>query len=269
METVYSKVEIDFKLLNGIVLVPAVVNDEQGYLLFDTGAMKTGLHKKHFTDIQGKELEIAKFSGGMANDIAAEITIRRLSFSSVTLTDCDAMLMDLSYVENSLMIFDPSLRLLGTMGIDIIRNFTVLMDYGETKIMLNPLRGFKKYTCIPLHMEALPVVEVEINGEQYSFVLDTGANTCLLATALQDRFPVQPVDGAPNVFTISSVSLHNRPYSNIVSVFTDISAIQSKVSVDGVIGYHVLSPQRTYFDFVNQKLYLEEKCASTKSLQLT
>ena len=203
-------------------------------------------------------MEIAKFSEGMKNDTATEITIRSLSFSSVTLTDCNVMLMDLSYVEDSLAAFDPSLRLLGTMGIDIIRNFSVILDYEESKITLNPLCGFDKYTCVPLQMEVLPVVEIEIGSGQYRFVLDTGANTCLLGSALQDQFPVQPVDGAPDVFTISSVSLQNRSYSNIVAVFTDISAIQNKVSVDGVIGYHILAPQRSYFDFSNQKLYLEE-----------
>lgn len=143
------------------------------------------------------------------------------------------------------------------MGIDVIRNFSVMMDYGERRITLNPLGGFDKYTCVPLQMELLPTVELEIGGEQYRFVLDTGANTCLLGTALRDRLSVQPVDGAPNVFQISSVSLQDRPYSGVVSVFTDISAIQSKVSVDGVIGYQILSPQRTYFDFSNQRLYLE------------
>lgn len=259
METIYSNIEIDFKLLQGIILVQATVNDEHGYLAFDTGAMQTALHKKYFSDIQGKELEIAKFSEGMKNDTATEITIRSLSFSSVTLTDCNVMLMDLSYVEDSLAAFDPSLRLLGTMGIDIIRNFSVMLDYGESKITLNPLCGFDKYTCVPLQMEALPVVEIGIDGEHYRFVLDTGANTCLLGSALQDRFPVQPVKDTPNVFNISSVSLQKRQYSDITSVFADISAIQSKVSVDGVIGYHVLSAQRSYFDFSNQKLYLEEK----------
>ena len=258
METIYSNIEIDFKLLNGIILVPAAVNDEQGYLIFDTGAMKTGLHRKYFSDMQGKELEIAKFSGEMASDTATEVTIRSLSFSGVTLTDQNAMLMDLSYVEDSLKGFDNSLRLLGTMGIDIIRDFSVMIDYGENKITLNSPCRFSKSTCVPLQMEALPVVEAEIDGEQYSFVLDTGANTCLLGTALQGRVPVQPVEDSPNVFKISSVSLQSRLYSDVLSVFTDISAIQSKVSVDGVIGYHILSPQRSYFDFSNRKLYLEE-----------
>ena len=254
----YSNIEVEFKLLNGIVLIPASVNDEQGYLIFDTGAMKTALHKKHFPDIQGKELEIAKFSGEMKSDTATEITIRSLSFSSITLTDCAAMLMDLSYVEDSLATFDPSMRLLGTMGIDIIRDFSVLMDYGKNKITLNPLCGFDQYTCVPLQMEALPIVELEIDGTPYPFVLDTGANTCLLGAALKDRLPVQPVEGAPNVFRISSVALQNRPYSNVLSVFTDISAIQNKVSVEGVIGYQILSSQRSYWDFSNQRLYLEE-----------
>lgn len=260
METTYLNIEIDFKLLQGIILVQATVNDEQGYLAFDTGAMQTALHKKYFSDIQGKELEIAKFSEGIKSDTATEITIRKLSFSNVTLTDCNVILMDLSYVEDTLAAFDPSLRLLGTMGIDIIHNFSVMIDYEKNKITLNPSPscGFNKFTCVPLRMEALPVVEIEINGEQYNFVLDTGANTCLLGTALQNRFPVRPMDDTPNVFTIPSVSLQNRPYSDIVSVFTDISAIQKKVPVDGVIGYHILSPQRVYLDFSSQKLYLEE-----------
>ena len=108
METIYSNLEIDFKLLRGIILVQATVNDEQGYLAFDTGAMQTALHKKYFSDIQGKELEIAKFSEGMKSDTATETTIRSLSFSGFTLTDCNVMLMDLSYVEDTLAAFDPS-----------------------------------------------------------------------------------------------------------------------------------------------------------------
>lgn len=258
MKTIYSDVEIDFKLLNGIVLIPAAVNDKQGYLIFDTGAMKTGLHRKYFSDMKGKELEIAKFSGEMANDTATEVTVPNLSFSEVTLTDQNAMLMELSYVEDSLKGFDPDLRLLGTMGIDIIRNYSVLMDYGENKITLNTSCKFDKSNCVPLPMEALPVVEAEIDGGKYRFVLDTGANTCLLGNELQGKVPVQPLEGTPSVFKISSVSLQNRPYKDVTAVFTDISAIQSKVSVDGVIGYHILSAQRSFFDFSNQKLYLEK-----------
>lgn len=257
MGAIYSNVEINFKLLNGIVLLPAAVNDEQGYFIFDTGAMKTALHKKYFPDIQGKELEIAKYSDEMKHDTATEITIRSLSFSSVTLTDCDGMLMDLSYVEDRLAAFDASVRLLGTMGIDIIQHFSVMMDYQENKITLNPLHSLDQCACIPLRMEALPVIQIAIDGKEYRFVLDTGANVCLLETALRDQVPMQTMAGAPEIFTIPSVSLQERSYNDVVSVLTDISAIQSKVSVSGVIGYQILSPQRSYFDFSNQKLYLE------------
>ena len=257
MATTYSNKIVDFKLVQGIILVQATVNDEQGYLAFDTGAMQTALHRKYFSDIQGKELKIAKFSEGMKNDMATEITIHSLSFSNVTLTDRKAMLMDLSYVEDRLAAFEPSLRLLGTMGIDIIRHFSVMLDYQEGKITLNPSGRFDRYTCVPLRMEALPVVEIKIGDGQYRFVLDTGANACLLGKALQELLPVQPVEGAPNVFHIPLVSLENHEYRDVASVFADISAIQSKVSVDGVIGYQILSSQRSYFDFMNEILYLE------------
>lgn len=257
----YSNIEIDFKLLNGIVLIPAAVNTERGYLIFDTGAMETALHKKYFSDVQGKELEIAKFNGNIKSEqseTASEIKIHSISFSDVALTDRDVILMDLSYVEDSLSAFDPDVRILGTMGIDIIGGFSVVMDYEKCRIVLNPSCGFAKYTYVPMKTEPQPIIDIEICGEQYSFVLDTGANTCLLGASLQNRLTVQPTEDDPNVFVIPSLSLHGRSYSGVLSVFADISAIQSKVPVDGIIGYQILSSQRAYFDFSNQKLYLEE-----------
>lgn len=261
MDIIYSNIEIDFKLLNGIALIPATVNTEHGYMIFDTGAMKTALHKKYFSNVQGKELEIAKFNGNIQSeqsDTATEVTIHSLSFSDITLTDCAAMLMDLSYVEDSLSAFDPDVRILGTMGIDIIGGFSVITDYGNSRIVLNPSCGFSKYTCVPMKTDPLPIIDVEICGEQYSFVLDTGANTCLLGAALQNRLNVQPMEDNPNVFVIPSLTLQSHSYSGVLSVFADISAIQSQVPVDGIIGYQILSSQRAYFDFSNQKLYLEQ-----------
>ena len=258
MDAGHSHIEIDFKLVSGIILVPAAVNDEQGYLAFDTGAMQTALHQKHFPGLQGKTLEIAKFNDGVKSDTATETTIRSLTFAGVTIIDHPAMLMDLSYVEDSLAAFEPGLCLLGTMGIDIIRDFSVLLDYGQQKIILNPACGLERSTRIPLRMEALPVVDADIDGESHRFVLDTGANTCLLDAALQGRLPVQPMEGAPNVVQLAAISLRERSYHNVVSVFGDLTAIQKKVPVDGVIGYAVLSPQRSYLDFANQALYLEE-----------
>ncbi|MCH5163751.1 MAG: retropepsin-like domain-containing protein [Clostridiales bacterium] len=258
METKYSNVEINFKLVEGIILIPATVNDEQGYLAFDTGAMQTALHKKYYSDIQGNELEISKYSEGVKRETVTGSTIRSISFSDITLTDHNAIIMDLSYVEDPLAAADPSIRFLGTMGIDIIRNFSVILDYKNSKIILNPLCGFDKYTCVPLQMKELLVVEIEIGGKQYNFNLDTGANTCLLDARLIDQLPVQPVDNEPNVFNLSTLSLNNRTYSNVKSVFADFSAFRGEEHVDGIIGYHILSPQRSYFDFSNQKLYLEE-----------
>ena len=261
MDMIYSNIEIDFTLLNGIVLIPSTVDTEHGYLIFDTGAMKTALHKKYFSNVQGKELEVAKFNGDIKSeqtDTASEVTIHSLSFSDVALTDRSAMLMDLSYVEDSLSAFDPDVRILGTMGIDIISGFSVIMDYEKGRIVLNPSCRFAKYTCVPMKTEPQPIIDIEISGEKYSFVLDTGANTCLLGAALQNRLTVQPVKDDPGIFMIPSLSLQGHSYSDVVSVFADISAIQSQISVDGIIGYQILLSQRTYFDFSNQRLYLEQ-----------
>ena len=49
-----------------------------------------------------------------------------------------------------------------------------------------------------------------------------------------------------------------REYKNIAATVSNISAIQKKVPVEGVIGYQVLSPQRSILDFENNQLLLEK-----------
>ncbi len=47
-------------------------------------------------------------------------------------------------------------------------------------------------------------------------------------------------------------------YENITATISDISAIKKRVPVEGVIGYQILSPQRSILDFKNNQLIMEK-----------
>lgn len=255
-------IKIPYKLVNGIMLIPATANDKEGFFAFDTGAMQTAINKAYFQEMQGERIDIAKFSEGVKKSTADKGTLNVLRFSDVERSDMPVLIMDLMYAENALKKIMPDLKLLGSLGIDVIRNYTVLLDYTVNEIILDPEYAFENQTIIPMSCEKLPVIEVEAANRTCQFVLDTGANTCLLGQSFQDDPQLILVSETQNIVTIPIVHVGVNDYKSITATISDISAIQKRVSVDGVIGYQILSPQRSVLDFKNNRIIMEKPITS-------
>ena len=214
-------VKIPYKLVGGILLIPAEANGKEGFFAFDTGAMQTAINKAYFSEIRGEHIDIAKFSEGVKEDAAEEGTLNTLRFSDMELSDVPVLIMDLMYVENALKAAMPDLKFLGTLGIDVIRNYTVLLDYNATEIILDPECGIENQAAIPMQLI--------------------------------------PTPKSPNIVTVPVVRVGENEYVKIKATISNISAIQKKVPVEGVIGYQILSPQRSVLDFKNHRLILEKE----------
>lgn len=132
----------------------------------------------------------------------------------------------------------------------------MLVDYKRSMITLGPDIDTNDAEKIPLSMEALPIITLELAGEPHRFVLDTGANTCLLSGELSGKIEVSPVPDSPGVCTTPLIKVGRREYADVLAVFTDLSHIQSRVNVDGVISRQVISKQLMLLDFPNDALYL-------------
>ncbi len=248
---------IPFKNLAGILLLPAGIGGTEGWMAFDTGAMQTALNRNHFPQLEGKSREIGKFDGQVVLEQVEETKLSDASVAGIPLDGVSALVMDMDYVEKSLRTLEPDLNFLGSVGIDAFDRAPVLVDYGQSTVAFAPEAEPSGWASTPLMMEALPVVTLELDGRERRFVLDTGANTCLLASELQGTVPAAPLEDAPGVYTLPAVTLAGRTYPDVAAVFTDISRIRDRVDVDGVIGYHVLSPQPSLLDFQAGTLYLK------------
>lgn len=250
--------KIPYKLVAGIMLISATANGKDGFFAFDTGAMQTAVNKAHFPEMQGKHIDIAKFSEGVKKDAAEEGLLNTLRFSDIERSDMPVLIMDLMYVENALKAAMPDLKFLGTLGIDVIMNYTVLLDYKATEIILDPEHGFENQTVVPMKYEKLPIIEVEVANRTCDFVLDTGASICLLGQDFQNDPQLIPASEAPNMVTVPVVRVSENAYEEIKATISDISAIKEKVPVEGVIGYQILSPQRSILDFKHHRLMMEK-----------
>lgn len=248
--------DIVFKNLAGIILLPAQVNNVEGWVAFDTGAMQTTLNKNYFIELMGKEKEVAKFNGEAVTDIAFETCLSAVSIGGITVNDLPVLLMDMEYVEKSLRTIEPNLRFLGSVGIELIRKTSALVDYANSRITLDPKIDINGAEILPISLEILPVITLELADKKYKFVLDTGANTCLLSTELIGKIQVSPTPDSSEIYTIPMIKVGRHEYTDVSAVFTDLSHIQNRVSIDGVIGSQVISKQLTLFDFQNSAIYL-------------
>ena len=234
---------IRFKNIAKIMLIPGRADGAEGMFVFDTGAMQTSLNRKYFPDFEGKTAEVAIFDSSMAEAAAAA-------------HDFPAMLFDMSYVENALRAVDSEVCIYGSVGMDFFGGAPILIDYERSEITVDPDIDVSGAEKIPLNVGALPVFSVEIGGEPHNFVLDTGANTCLMSGELADKITVSPIEDSPGVYTVQKILVGSHEYRNVEAVFTDISRIRAKFAADGVIGGQILSGQRSVIDFKNGALYL-------------
>ena len=248
--------DIVFKNLAGIVLLPAQVGRVEGWAAFDTGAMQTTLNKKYFIELLGREKEVAKFSGEMVTDSAVETSLPAASIGGIAVHDLPVLLMDMEYVGKELRTLEPNVCFLGSVGIELIRKTSVLVDFERSVMTLDPKMDVSGAEKLPISMEKLPVVTLDLAEEKYRFVLDTGANTCLLSTGLIGKIEVSPTPEPSEVHTIPLIKAGRHEYTEVSAVFTDLSHIQDQVSIDGVIGSQILSKQLTLFDFPNSAIYL-------------
>lgn len=252
--------KIDFKNILGIILIEADAGDVEGDFAFDTGAMQTSLNGKYFPELLGENKEVALFNEGMAVNGAVLSTLHELAFGNIKVYDLSVIRMDMDYVENALRTVEPDIRFLGSVGIEAFGGAAILLDYEHSVITVAPDVSDDVNVCgaekLPLYIEGLPVVELEIAGETHRFVLDTGANTCLLSSELADRIDAAPLADSPGVYVVPEIKAGSRVYKNVNAVFTDISQIRERRDVDGVIGYQILSQQLSLLDFPNKALYL-------------
>ena len=250
-------ITIPYTLVNGIILIPATANEKEGFFAFDTGAMQTAVNKAYFPEMHGGHIEVAKFSEEVKEHAASEGLLSTLRFSAIERSNLPVLIMDLMYVENALKAVRPDIKLLGTLGVDIIAAYTVFLDYSIPELILNPPYGFRNHMTIPMEFKKLPVIKVAVADRIRSFVLDTGANTCLLGHSFMNAPALAPLSETQNIVNIPLFRVGENCYENITAVISDISPIRKRVLAEGVVGYQILCPQRSILDFQNNRLIME------------
>lgn len=169
---------------DGLIYVPARLNGEQGYFMFDSGAPVLILRKKYVTDAHISKDVSVDFTGmgGVMEDVQWA-TANTLEWGSLQLHNLDAPVaaMDGMELENGVPIF-------GLMGYGILRGYQLTFDYDKQELLLERVdeegnlagASFPKgevISSVEMRMKRhIPIVDIAIGDKSYPMGIDCGAN---------------------------------------------------------------------------------------------
>ena len=179
---------------------------------------------------------------------------------------------NLSHLENGKEIY-------GLIGYAAYKDYDWLFDYeNRTLTLINPdstasyvkQQGWK-VSEVPLWLASedshIPCVKGVIDGKEVTLGFDSGASTNLLRADLLDTFKEQLTEvettelkGAGQesresvTGKLKSLEIGDRQFTQTATVFSDIAHLKLAKVMDGLIGYEILSRQKTIISIRNKKL---------------
>ena len=187
------------------------------------------------------------------------------------------MMSDLSHLENGTEVY-------GLIGYDVYRDYDLLFDYkGKTLTLIDPdytetfLKERKyEYEEVPFEMSKamrhIPLINGQIGTSNLTFGIDCGASSDLLDSGRWDEFKnmmkrvkTTKLKGISNdkgtevhAGKLKSLKIGGKTFKNTRTVFNSISHLNMSKDerIDGLIGYQILSKQKTVLSYSNRKLIL-------------
>jgi predicted aspartyl protease len=258
MKNLQGKVII-FELVKGIALIPGKIDNICGYFALDTGATQTTLNKAHCGAVNTAAEKAITFDNGTQSSEIASMDKALLTVANTEIEVANPSVMDMTYVEVPLRTENPDLVFLGSIGADMIGTERLVVDYIHKQAIFHADKVPSNAKEIPLSVETLPIVEIEMQDKAYRFVLDTGANQFALDQAVAPMEIICDSDDADAPHCIKSLRFAGREYQNITGVVTDLSSVRDALHVDGIIGYQLLKDYICCFDYKAGRLYLSQE----------
>jgi predicted aspartyl protease/Flp pilus assembly protein TadD len=259
---------IDFKLVNGKVMIKAKVNGGKSIdMAVDTGAEHTALSER-----TARRFNIPYFTETLSAGVG-EVGVRGLKLARLRSFE----LGSLTVYNLPILIKSPSIAGLSVDQTDgfspIAIGLSMSIDYRNRKLILGepvaPQPGARE---LPLRLHRLATVQGEVNGSPSSFIVDTGGEAISLSSALArglftpaDRHRIKlNVYGAsgldPDAYLLPGVNLSfgsiNLPNQPVVVLDLRAPSVLLGYEIGGILGYRLLGRYRVDFDLERSVLRL-------------
>ena len=270
-------ISVPMEIHDGVIIVTAKLNGLERKFILDSGAPSLYLNSRYFTNDSITSMSTAQ---SVNSSISGQniVRVKSFDFQGIQIHDTDFVMSDLSHLLQGEEIY-------GLIGYQIIKDYDWLFDYEhKTLTLIKPERTaayigqMQSVTCeVPLQLTSetshIPFVQGMIGGRVLSLGIDSGAAGNLLDASLFDKLgndltgvTVTDLRGASKDVvevkqaTVKCLTIGGKQFQNIVTSFSDISHLNSRWEnkIDGLIGYEVLSKQKTIISIPSRKLIFIE-----------
>lgn len=256
-----------------LILVPVTVRGKKCTFVFDNGAERLHLNSKYFEDYERTAGPGGEGKGATGSIAGIESTIvDSLDFGGIRVDNAEADMSDLSHIEKECQVH-------GLLGYNVYKDYDILFDYPSGALkLIRPeytgeflkANGYEVMEEIPFDLIGavahMPLVEAVIGTRHMLLGIDSGAGSCLLDKSLWNDLKDQVENvrtdilrgvGGGNITVnkgnLKSMKIGGRDFVGTGVVFSDVSVLGL---MEGVIGYDLLSKQKTVLSYSKRKIIL-------------
>jgi predicted aspartyl protease len=275
---------VQFKMAGNLILVEALLDGVKRNFIVDNGAPKLILNAKYIAKTRDTNSKVISTAKGINGNISGMdiVKVKTFDFSGIKIEEQDVITTDLSHLEKELKA-----DIYGLIGYEIYKDYDLVFDYkAKTLTLLNPEKSKvyveskfnkKNFVSVPISMDVkgqyLALVNADIAGRNMKLALDCGAESNLLDTDLfesvkseMNKLHSDQLHGADKgTQTVQSgklktLKLGTKVFKKVKTVFSSMKQISEgyKIQLDGIIGYEILSKQKTWLSYVNKQLVFLE-----------
>lgn len=274
----FETLVIPIKRINRLLLIEARVDTLVGNFILDTGAPGLVLNNTYFRKYSVSSDLIAT---NAANAIAGPVRntwVNEFEVKELRIEQLKAGLTELGHIENR-----TNTRILGLLGVSILKSFAVTLDLHENVLILQRTdrEGNVKHTVEslkgkePLNKSTLKLVNnsillpTTIAGKKLLFCLDTGAETNVLSSTAPKRvlsgFTIAQrstllgtggVQVEVLVGHLEKLSIGTSTYFKMKTVVSNLEGLGIAIGepIHGMIGYDLLTKGIVSINFVKKEL---------------
>ena len=263
-----NSIVMPFKMIEGMMLVEATMNNVQGNYIIDTGAPTLV--------INGQPTQSTTQGRGISQGlVTAEMKVQAFKWAGIERENLFAFQVDISHLEAV-----SGEKIAGIIGYDILKEVELLVDYSTQSIQLSATKRKGTYqkkpvTTIPFVMqEHLPVIKVKIGNKKLRLALDTASESNILDAGIYKKLSkatfkntvkgeLQGVDQQVKQVMISTISetiIKGLPFTDMKYLFTDLGHLkkESGLYIDGLLGYPFFKQGKMSINYQERKIYVWE-----------
>ncbi|MBL7751559.1 MAG: aspartyl protease family protein [Chitinophagaceae bacterium] len=280
-EEIYPSIyAIPFSRAGNLILVKAKADTTEGNFILDTGCPHLVLNTTYFRQYPVQESDGEGNGATTGTFFIQQTRVADFSFGGNHFYHTDADLTDLGSIENS-----RGIKVLGLIGVELLRKFELIIDYENNLIYLHrldrkgtsvfeqdQLADTAAYQVVPIRiMDNRIMVESQVGGKKLRLVIDSGSEANLLDSRLPEKVfaevsitgrttmmgvggkRIDVLKGELNTLHIGGVDI---PQMKVLVTNLERTCFSHAGCVDGVLGFDFLSLKKIGFNFVKNKMFV-------------